>query len=67
MNHAFQQIFGTRRWSMELIFLPFDMFFYLFKRVLAVGCVYETSIFGDICTNTHIHTHTHTQTYIICM
>jgi hypothetical protein len=31
--------------------------FHLFKRVLAVGCVYETSVFADI----YIHTHTHTR------
>ena len=41
-------------------FPAFGVFFYLFKRVLAMGCVYETSVFGDICTHTHTHTHTRT-------
>jgi len=34
-------------------FPAFWYVFYLFKRVLAAGYVYENSIFGDICTHTH--------------
>jgi hypothetical protein len=52
-NHALQQILNQAL-EYGISFPAFWYVFYPFKRVLAVGCVYETSISGNICTHTHI-------------